>query len=118
MKGHSMILNRLSIPIITALIVAPFCIRASAQSTLQSSDLLKLRSVGEVKSSPDGSRLAYTVINNDGPGRPYSQLWIMNMADGKQVRLARGQESSSNPEWSPDGQWIAYNGKLNEKSGL
>ena len=113
-----MILNRLSIPLITALIIATFCVRSAAQSTIQSSDLLKLRSVGEVKFSPDGSRLAYTVINNDGSGRPYSQLWIMNMPDGKQVRLARGKESSSNPEWSPDGQWIAYDGKLNEKSGL
>src|SRR5215510_1346834 len=111
-----MILNRLSI--ITCLTITSFSVRSAAQTGLQSSDLLKLRSVGEVKFSPDGSRLAYTVINNDGPARPYSQLWIMNMGDGKQVRLAEGKESSSNPEWSPDGQWIAYDGRLKEKSGL
>lgn len=87
-------------------------------SGLQSTDLLKLRSVGEVKLSPDGSRIAYTVINNDGDARPYSQLWLMTVADGKSIKLSSGKEGSSNPEWSPDGQWIAYDGKVGDKSGL
>jgi len=85
---------------------------------LQSADLLKLRSVGEVKLSPDGSRVAYTVINNDGDARPYSQLWLMTVADGKSIKLSSGKEGGSGPEWSPDGQWIAYDGKLGDKSGL
>jgi dipeptidyl aminopeptidase/acylaminoacyl peptidase len=92
---------------------------ATAQTRgVQSSDLLKLRSVGEVKLSADGSRLAYTVINNDGPGRPYSQLWIMTVVDGKSIKLGTDKDPSSNPEWSPDGQWIAYDGKLAGRSGL
>src|SRR5262245_9297167 len=91
----------------------------SAQTRgLQSADLLKLRSVGEVQWSPDGARIAYTVSNNDGPRRPYSQLWIMTVADGKSIRLAAGKESSSGPEWSPDGQWIAYQGHSQDNSGL
>lgn len=85
---------------------------------LESADLLKLRSVGEVQWSPDGARIAYTVSNNDGPRRPYSQLWIMTVADGKSIRLATGKESSSGPEWSPDGQWIAYQGSAGDKSSL
>jgi hypothetical protein len=43
---------------------------AAAQSPLQSSDLLKLRSVTSVQVSPDGARVAYVVENNDGSGRP------------------------------------------------
>jgi len=92
---------------------------AGAQTRgLQSGDLLKLRSVGDVKMSPDGSRIAYTVINNDGPGRPYSQLWMLNLADNKSINLSGEKGSSSNPEWSPDGQWIAYDGRLGDRAGL
>src|SRR5260370_21886310 len=92
---------------------------AYAQSRgLESADLLKLRSVGDVQWSPDGARIAYTVSNNDGPRRPYSQLWIMTVADGKSIRLAVEKESSSGPEWSPDGQWIAYSGSVGGKAGL
>lgn len=102
-----------------ALILTTVTGAAFAQTRgLQSADLLKLRSVGEVNYSPDGSRLAYTVINNDGAQRPYSQLWIMTVADGKAVKLGTEKAPSSNAEWSPDGQWIAYSGSLGDKSGL
>ena len=91
---------------------------AFAQRGLQSSDLIKLRSAGSVHLSPDGTRLAYTVSRNDGPGKPWSQVWVMTLADGKSVRLGDEKDSSSGAEWSPDGQSIAYQGKMGEKSGL
>jgi dipeptidyl aminopeptidase/acylaminoacyl peptidase len=113
-----MSISRFSI-LAAALTVVVVIGAATAQTRgLQSSDLLKLRSVGEVKFSPEGSHLAYTVINNDGPGRPYSQLWIMTVGDGKSIKLGSDKDPSSNPEWSPDGQWIAYDGTLAGKSGL
>ena len=89
-----------------------------AQDRLQSSDQVKLRSVAAVRASPDGARAAYVVENNDGPGRPYGQLWVMTVADGKTVRFGGDRESSGNPEWSPDGQWIAYRGRVGDKAGL
>jgi dipeptidyl aminopeptidase/acylaminoacyl peptidase len=91
---------------------------AAAQSPLQSSDLLKLRSVTSVEVSPDGARVAYVVENNDGSGRPYGQLSVMTLADGKSVRFGKDQEPTGNPEWSPDGQSIAYRGSAGGKSGL
>jgi dipeptidyl aminopeptidase/acylaminoacyl peptidase len=90
----------------------------SAQDRLQSSDLLKLRSVSGVRVSPDGTRVAYTVENNDGAGRPSSQLWVMTVADGKPVRFGGEKDASGNPVWSPDGQWLAYRGRVGDKSGL
>jgi len=46
---------------------------------LTSSELSRLRSVGSVELSPDGRRIAYTVTMRDRPGRPYGQLWIMDV---------------------------------------
>jgi dipeptidyl aminopeptidase/acylaminoacyl peptidase len=84
----------------------------------QSSDLFKMRAVGAVQFSPKGDRLAYAVTRNDGPRRPFGQLFIMTLADGKSIPLSEGMDGSGEPEWSPDGNWIAYSGKLGDKSGL
>ena len=84
----------------------------------QPADILRLRSVGAVEFSPDGARIAYTIVRNDGPLRPVSQLWILTIADRKSICLSEGNESSGNPEWSPDGKWIAYTGHIGDKSGL
>jgi len=91
---------------------------ATAQNRLQSADLLTLRSVAGVQVSPDGTRVAYTVENNDGSGRPYGQVWVMTVADGKSVRFGADKVPSGNPQWSPDGQSIAYRGRIGDKSGL
>src|SRR4029078_7657649 len=45
-------------------------------------------------------------------------LWIMSVADRKSIRFGGDKATSSSPEWSPDGQSIAYSGMLGDKSGL
>lgn len=94
------------------------CALLAFPAGFQAPDYLKLRSVGAVQISPDGSRIAYVVTREDGPRRPYGQLWIMTLADQKTIPLSAGDEPSGNPEWSPDGKWIAYSGRLEGKSGL
>ena len=85
---------------------------------LQSGDLGRFRSVGEVALSPDGSRVAYAVVNHDRPGRPYPQLWVMDVATGTSARLSAGDAPSGDAVWSPDGRWIAYRGEAEGKAGL
>jgi len=89
-----------------------------AQDRLQSGDLVKLRAIAGVQVSPDASRIAYVVENNDGPERAYDQLWVMTVADGKTVRFGGDKESSGTPEWAPDGQSIAYRSRAGDTSGL
>ncbi|HEV8145403.1 MAG TPA: DPP IV N-terminal domain-containing protein, partial [Bryobacteraceae bacterium] len=98
--------------------VLTLCVSLLSAGGFQSSDLLKLRSVGTVKLSPDGSRVAYTVSRNDGPRKSIGQLFVMTLADGKSISLSASDEGSGNPEWSPDGKWIAYSGKVGDKTGL
>ena len=90
----------------------------SARSTFQSSDLYRQKSVGDVQMSPDGKRIAYSVQNNDRAGRPYSQVWILDVATGKAVRLGSDNEAASGPRWSHDGQQIAYFGREESGAGV
>jgi dipeptidyl aminopeptidase/acylaminoacyl peptidase len=91
---------------------------AFAQTGLQSSDLLQLRNVAGVQLSPDATHVAYVVDRNDGDRRPWGQLFVMTLADGKSVRFGGERDASGSPEWSPNGQWLAYRGQLGGKGGL
>ncbi|MFN0101625.1 MAG: S9 family peptidase [Bryobacteraceae bacterium] len=97
------------------LLLLPGCLLAAG---LTPPDLVRMQAVGDVALSPDGRRVAYTVTKQDGPRRPYSQLFILTLADGATVPLSIGKDDSGSPVWSPDGSRIAYKGKLGEKPGL
>jgi dipeptidyl aminopeptidase/acylaminoacyl peptidase len=105
---------------VAVVIAAAACLTASAAVTdgITSGDRRQLRSVGDVQASPDGSTIAYTVQQNQGPGQPTSELWIMNAASGKTWRFGSEGTTASTPRWSPDGKWIACFGRNGERSGL
>ena len=83
---------------------------ALAQSRVPTlDDLITLKTIGGTQISPDGKWIAYTVSNGDFKQDAFvTQLWLVNTADGKSVQLTRADKSSTNPRWSPDGQWLAF----------
>jgi dipeptidyl aminopeptidase/acylaminoacyl peptidase len=85
---------------------------------LVASDYQKLRSVGQAEISPDGKLIAYTIMRYDRPGRPWGQIWVMDVATKKSVRIGAENEGSGGAVWSPDGKWIAYMGAAEGKQGL
>jgi dipeptidyl aminopeptidase/acylaminoacyl peptidase len=85
---------------------------------LVSSDLSKLRSVGGLALSPDGRRLAYSVAMRDEPGRPYGQLWVMDVATQKSIRFGGDKDRGGGAVWSPDGRWLAFFGRIGDQHGL
>ncbi len=91
--------------------------RPPALKALASSDLSRLRSVGSVALSPDGHYIAYTITMRDRPGRPYDQLWVMDLSTEKSVRLG-GDKPAGGPLWSGDSKWIAFHGADGDKHGL
>ena len=106
-----------TVGVLAALAVAPA--RVAAQPTsLQASDIYRLRTVGEVQISPDGKTAVYAVNNNDQPGRPYSQVWLLDVASGTSRRLGGDGDTASEPTFSPDGKRLAFIGRLAAGSGL
>src|SRR5256886_14776418 len=88
---------------------------SAAAQGLASGDLSRLRSVGSAERPPDGRRIAYSMIMRDRPGRLYGQLWIMDLATQKSVRVGSEKDSSGGPLWEPAGQRVAAEGHRREK---
>jgi dipeptidyl aminopeptidase/acylaminoacyl peptidase len=91
---------------------------SSGAQGLSSSDLSRFRAVGDAVLSPDGRQVAYPVISYDRPGRPAPQLWIMELATQKSIRIGGEKDVTSNARWSPDGKWLAFQGRVGDRHGL
>ena len=53
--------------------------------------------------SPDGRRIAYSLLGAAG-----HSIYISSVAGGKPVRLSNESNDERGPDWSADGNWIAY----------
>src|SRR5437660_5662675 len=111
---RSVLLLRAGFCLCCVLVLIRLVPSAAAQG-LASGDLSRLRSVGSAELSPDGRRIVYTVTMRDRPGRPYGQLWLMDVVTQKSVRVGGEKDSGGGPLWSPDGKWFAVQGHQGEK---
>jgi dipeptidyl aminopeptidase/acylaminoacyl peptidase len=72
---------------------------------------VKTRGVGTPRVSPDGQRVVYTIsdaVMTADKSEFVTQIWLAS-TDGKETfQLTFNDKSSTNPKWSPDGNWIAF----------
>jgi dipeptidyl aminopeptidase/acylaminoacyl peptidase len=83
-------------------------------------DLLSIKTVGGARISPDGKWVAYAVSETNFKADAFvTQIWIVDAATGRRVQLTRGEKSSANPRWSPDGAWLAFTSdRVGDKSQI
>jgi len=92
------------------IIIVPFAAAADEAKRVPTvDDLLLVKSVGGAKISPEGSRVAYTVSETDfKQDATVTHIWLADAATGRSFQLTQGDKSCSGPDWSPDGNWIAF----------
>ena len=102
-----------------ALLVAPL---AAAPHPVTVADLMALRSLSDVRISPDGSQVAYVVSQPSFEKDEHEAvLYLVSAAGGPPVRLTYGTRIFNKPRpaphlrWSPDGtrlSFLAFSGDL------
>ncbi|HKG96999.1 MAG TPA: DPP IV N-terminal domain-containing protein, partial [Pyrinomonadaceae bacterium] len=95
----------------TALTLVVLFASAATAQTWEPEMQLKLKAVGAPRVSPDGKRMVYTVneaVTTPDKSEFVTQIWLANLETKQNTQLTFGEKSSSNPKWSPDGNWIAF----------
>ncbi|RXG15972.1 dipeptidyl aminopeptidase/acylaminoacyl peptidase [Leeuwenhoekiella aestuarii] len=71
-------------------------------------EVLSLKAASNAVISPDGKNVVFQLQNVDWNENRYdTELWISKNGNPP-FQLTNTKESSSNPKWSPDGEWIAF----------
>lgn len=82
-------------------------------------EVISLKSAGTPIISPDGRHVVFSISRADWKENRYdSELWL-SKDGGAPFQLTNTPKGSSfSPQWSPDGQWIAFLASRGEKTQL
>ena len=82
---------------------------ASSGRAMTLGDWYRVVSVGTPAVSPDGKRVAVTVTRAvEAENRRHSEVWVVPTEGGAPQRWTSPGTESSNPSWSPDGQYLFF----------
>jgi len=105
-------MNRNSLPLALAIIIACWVFSARAQAPqkrpITFKDLISMHRVSDPQISPDGQWIAYSVSTPDlDANKMVHNIWIVSTSNGDSRQLTRGG-TDERPRWSPDGKKLAF----------
>lgn len=102
------------------IILMPLLSAASDLPGLTPGQLLKIKSCSQVKISPDGKWIAYTVSiprkAADKPGSSFEELYIYSINSGKTKLFIGNDKRVSSIQWKPDSSAITFLSKRGDKA--
>jgi Tol biopolymer transport system component len=79
-----------------------------AKRNLTIDDLFQIKRVGNPEISPEEKWVAYTISTTSlRDERSETQVWMIPLAGGEAIPMTAKGASSSSPQWSPDGKFLA-----------
>ncbi|MCY3867214.1 MAG: S9 family peptidase [Chloroflexi bacterium] len=81
----------------------------SQKRTMQKEDLFELRFLNGGALSPAGGRVAYSVNKIDAKAdKEFSTMFLLDIAAGETRQMTHGKAMDRGPQWSPDGESLAF----------
>jgi dipeptidyl aminopeptidase/acylaminoacyl peptidase len=72
-------------------------------------DIIYAERAGQFRISPDAKWLVWVKSTGDREkDATVSNLMLSNFVDNKEIQLTRGSDNNGQPQWSPDGQLVAF----------